>query len=258
MAWSLIQSLKSTSTGSPSTAVTAAFASNVTSGNRLFMFTTALNNSATTDIAAPTESAGTATVSAFTQLATASIVLGAAKLFVDIWTATVTGTGTCTLSATSPSTASSELGWTAQEYSGLDASAGAGCLDVAATGTGNNTTTATISTGTTAATTGAGQLALAVVGDWGASATWTLSTANGFTKDAGASLDADASAGMAVAYKTSASGATESCVWTNGAVSDSDQAAVAVIKLASGGGGSTQTFPMRPARRAPIFRASTF
>jgi hypothetical protein len=236
MAWSLIQSLKSTSTGSASTAVTAAFASSVTSGNRLFVFTTAFNQGAATDISAPVKSAGTATVSTFTLLKSAAIVPGSGKLFVDIWTATVTGTGTCTLSATSTSTSGSELGWTAQEYSGLDSSAGTGCLDVSAAGTGNSSSTATIATGTTAATSAANQLALAVVGDWGANATWTLSTANGFAKVAAASLDNDASAGMAVANKTSASGATESCVWTSGGVSDSDNACVVVIKLASGGG----------------------
>lgn len=258
MAWSLVQSLKSTSTAVASTAVTAAFASNVTAGNRIFMFTVAFQGSATTpDIATPTKSAGTATISAFTQLASATVVPGTSKLFVDIWTATVTGTGTCTLSATSTSTGGSELGWTAQEYSGLDSSAGSGCLDVAATGTGNSSSTATIATGTTASTTGAGQLALAMVGDWGASATWTLSVANGFTKVTAASLDADGNSGLAVANKTSSSGTAETATWTNGAVSDTDNAAVVVIKLA-GGAATPNPFLPRATSRVPIFRASTF
>lgn len=236
MAWALVQSLKATSTGSASTAVAASFASSVTAGNRIFMFTTAFQGSALTpDISAPTKSAGTATVSAFTQLTSASIASSGGKLFIDIWTATVSGSGTCTLSATSTTSGGSELGWAAQEYSGLDASAGSGCLDVSATGAGNNNTTATIATGTTAASHAAGQLALASVGDWGSGATWTLSTANGFTKVAAASLDADTNAAMAVANKTSASGATESAIWTNGAVADTDNAAVVVIKLAASG-----------------------
>src|SRR6059058_1615540 len=128
MTWALVQNLKPTATtGTASTAVTAAFGSNVTASGRIFVFTTAFNGTATTDIATPTKSAGTATVSAFTQLTTATVAPGTGKLFVDIWTAVVSAPGTCTLSATSPSTSGSELGWTAQEYSGLDTSAGSGC-----------------------------------------------------------------------------------------------------------------------------------
>lgn len=244
MAFSQVQTMKATSTAVAGAAVTKAFTSNVTAGNRLFMFTDNFNTGgANPDIGTPTQSAGTAVISAFTRLVHANVSSAPNNLNNDLWTATVTTGGSCTLSATNTNVGGDELGWSAAEYSGLDSSAGSGCLDVSAVGSGNIGNTNNPSTGTTAATHGANQLGLCMVDDWGANATWTLSVAGGFTKDANLSQDNDGNAGIGIATKTSANGATESATWTSG-ISNTDIAWVAVIKLAAAAATTTGPQPI--------------
>lgn len=227
----LVQSWKNTaSTATPSAAVGSSSVT-ITTGNRLILYMS--NSTSSGGAPTPTKTAGTATISVFTTLLQNSGVHGADTTYCTLWSATVTTGGTCTLSATNNSATNSELGWTAEEWSGMDGSAGTGCLDVTATGTYENNNTTNPPTGTTAATHAANQFALCMVADWGGTATWTLATANGFTKNSGASLDADANAGIAVANKVSASGATENAVWTCG-ITNIDMALVAVIKAGAG------------------------
>lgn len=230
MTWARVQTLQGGSTAVASAPVAAAFASDVVVNNRIFIFETHFGT--LTAPIGPVKTAGTATISSFANILTTNFtVAGNGKLFVSIYTALVTGSGSLTITVTNTATSGDEVGWSAAEYSGLSTASGVLILDRSATGTSNNSTTSDASTGTTLATAAANQLALCMVGDWGTGITWTLSTANGFTKVAGASLDNDAAGGIGVAEKLSRSGATESAIWTNGAVVDVDVAMVAVIKV---------------------------
>jgi len=239
MAWALVQSHKATSAASSSAIITIAeaFGSNVTAGNRIILYTST-TASASTDVPTPTDSQG----NTYTNVVGGSVI--SRFQFVSIWTAVAASTGSLTITVkTTAIDPGAELGWSAEEYSGLDASAGTGSVDKTAAGTGNDTNTSNAASGTTAATTAANQLAVSVVGDWGASATWTVN-AGGFTKNANASVDANATQGIGVANKTSASGATESCTWTTGGVTDTDVAVVAVFKLAA----AATSIPYNPQR----------
>lgn len=225
MAPALVQSAKATSIASGTT-VNKAFASNVTAGNRIFVYADS-GSANSADVNAPTGSSLT-----FTKLNSLNVG-GSGGVWFSIWTAVVASTAALTVTVTQ--NVNGELSFTMEEWSGLDSSAGSGCLDVSATGSANNTVTTNCSSGTTAATHASGQLALIAVADWGAGLTWTLSTANGFTKNSAASLDADANAGIAVANKISSSGTTEgAAVWTTGGSSDTDVGWVVVIKAAAG------------------------
>src|SRR6266567_3332034 len=147
MTWSRVQSLKAVSRTGSAANVVATFASNVTAGNRIFVYTNALIAS---DNVAVIDGQG----NTYTKLVSGG---SAATVFVDIFTAVAASTGSLQITVSS---ATGQLGWTAEEYSGLDASAGTGCRDVSAAGTANNNTTANADSGTTAATAAAGQLAL--------------------------------------------------------------------------------------------------
>ena len=226
MGWSRVQSLITTSVASAGAiSIPGTFASNVKAGNRIFVYTSATS---VADCNTPTDNQS----NTYTKLIGNSV--GTAGNFTagDIWTAVASATGSLTITVTKGAQTGGELGWTAEEYSGLDASAGSGCLDKSAAGTGNASNTSNADSGTTAATTADGQLALSMVQDWGNSVTWTVSSGTGFTKNTAASLDNDAAAGIAVGNRLSGAGSAEHCVWTEGNTSDSDTAVVAVIKLA--------------------------
>lgn len=249
MAWALVQSRKNaTTSGTGALSIAGAFGSNVTTGNRIVLYAVhTADTSGAADVNTPTDSQ----LNTYTKLIGASVVAGSSTIYVSIWTAVASATGTLTITVGSTAQSGGELGWTAEEYSGLSTSAGLGCLDKSATGTGNSSSTANASSGTTGATTGAGQLAVSMVGDWGGSVTWTVASGTGFTKNSAASLDSDANAGLGAANRLSGSGSAENCTWSDGAVSNSDVAVVAVIKLAGGGGGIV-TAPPTPARRPAL------
>lgn len=241
MAWSRVQAVAATSTASNTSLACPAFSANVTAGNRIIVFAGNYPATGTVDAAtAPTDNQG----NTYTKLVAGTVTAGAV-LSTTIWTAVVASTGSLTVTA--HCSANSEMGVSAIEYSGLDGSAGSGCLDVSAAGAGNANNTSNAPTGTTAATTAANQLAVCAVSDWGTSATWTLSTANGFSKIAAASVDADPNCSLAVAEKNSANAATESATWTNGAVADADVACVCVIKLAAAAAAAPVPPPPPPA-----------
>lgn len=229
MAWSRIQSVKTTPVaGNAALSIATSFGSSVTAGNRVFVYTGHQTNTSLTDVNTPTDNQS----NTYTKLIGGTIASGGDKFWTDIWTAVTSATGTLTITVTSPATTGGELGWTAEEYSGLDASAGTGCLDVSAAGTGNYNVNATASSGTTAATAAAGQLALSTVADWGFSATWTVSGGTGFTKNTAASIDANGTTSIGTGNRLSGAGSAENCVWSAGVV-DTDVAVVAVIKLAT-------------------------
>jgi len=220
MGWSRLQSLKSVSRTGSAANVAATFASNVTQGSRIFVYTNAVissNNVAVIDGQSNT----------YTKLVSGG---SSATVFADIWTAVASSTGSLQITVSS---ATGQLGWTAEEYSGLDGSAGTGCRDVSAAGTANNNTTANADSGTTAATAADNQLALSMIGDWGNGVTWTVTSGTGFTKNSAASLDNDANTGIAVGNRLSATGSAEHCVWTEGGTADTDVALVVVVKLAA-------------------------
>jgi len=224
-AWALAQSLKST----PSTTATiaATFGSSVTSGNRVFVFTG--SNFGSGDVSSVTDSQG----NLYTKLISNSIV--ADNIYGDIWTAVATSTGTLTITVAGATPSPSEYGWTAAEYSGLDASAGSGCLDVSVAATPPGEGIENVSAGTTSAVAGAGELALCLIADW-ASATWTVAGA-GFVKNTAASIDGNSFQDVGVASMNTSSGGV-TCSWTPSA--DANGAAcIAVIKLATTSNTST-------------------
>src|SRR6266702_840220 len=228
MAWAQVQTLNGSETATSGATLSATFASNVISGNRILLFTAHYENPAT-NIATPTSSPSLT----WTKLVEAQVTSGSDNVWAAVWSAVVASTGTLQISVVNTGGSGHEVGWTAGEYSGLDGSAGTGCVEVAATGTGvtNGAATTSVSTGTTAATHAANQLAVAVYGDWGAALTITAPT--GFTKQAGLSRDAAVDAGQCVATKTSANAATEGGTFTYTSTSLDATALVLVIKLAA-------------------------
>lgn len=231
MAYSLIQSSAGTSATTGTTATVTL--TSVQSGNRVFAHTSYYDANGGADCTLASSPANT-----WTKLVSASGVPGTPatdKIYEDLWTCIAGATGNLTITMTGAS--GQEKGVAAQEYSGLDTSAGSGCLDVSATGTVVANTTANAGSGTTAATHAANQLGLSGVGDWGASATWTVAS-GGFVKTAAGSRDADAITSQAIGNKTSANGATEVCAWSDGTANGAI-AWVAVIKLAA----ATAIFP---------------
>src|SRR5438309_1511819 len=164
MAWAFVQSAASASQTPATATMTKAFTSNVTAGNRILVWTDSQAASGQVP-GTPTDSQG----NTYTQLV-GTTYNGTAGTF-RLYSAVAGSTGACTVSLGigTISLSSSELGFTIEEYSGLDTSAGTGCLDKSSTGSG---TASPISCGTTAATTAANQLAVAGVGDWGQSLTY--------------------------------------------------------------------------------------
>lgn len=218
-AWSLVQSVAPASVASGATSA-AAFPANVTAGNRILVYTARISNA--TDVNTPTDTQG----NIYTR-----IVQNSSTICLSIWTAVAETTGANTITVTT--SAGSQYGWTAQEYAGLDNSAGTGCLDVSANGTNANVTTQP-TTGTTPATHADGQLAVVTACDWGDLITGLPPA--GYTKTSAASRDNDANADQVVAVKTSAGGATEGGTFSGFAGTASLRAAsVAVIKRAAAG-----------------------
>lgn len=245
MAYTLVQSASPASVATGTTLATTL--TSVQSGNRVFVHTSYYDSNGGADCTLASSPSNT-----WTKLLSANFApVTTDKIYEDLWTCVAGATGNLTITMTGAS--AQEKGIAAQEYSGLDSSAGSGCLDVSTTGTGQGNNTTNPSSGTTAATHAANQLCLSGVGDWGASATWTVSS-GGIVKDATASTDADGITSHAMGHKTSASGATEVCVWTCGGATNSDIAWIAVIKLASGGAAVVK--PPSPRSNQAVHRAA--
>lgn len=233
MSWAHVQSVARASVAPATTSTTLSFASNVTANNRLFAFisATAGSNAASNMAITATDSQGNtwSKIASLDSPGTSGSSVGSYPN-VSMWTAVASTSGPLTLTVGYPSgnigAAGSELGFSISEYSGLDTSAALGCVDKSATGSGS---ASPIPTGTTGATTADNQLALAMVGDWGSGSTYTAPA--GFTLVANACKQADASAGIAVATKLSASGATEGGSFAYGAGATQALGIIAVIKL---------------------------
>lgn len=220
----------------------------VTAGNRIVVATVHFDDNATPkEVNTPTDAQG----NTYTAGLSNSVVTLSGKLFVTLWSAVAgsTGSNVITVTTVASGTANGELTIACLEYSGADTSAGSAWIDQSATGAGQNQTTTNPTTGTTAATAAAGQMAIALVGDTGSGVTWTVSS-GGETKDAAASNTASTIGGMAVADKTSASGATETCTFTCGNALNSEVALIVVMKAAS----AVVALPpwSRPAQRPPV------
>lgn len=233
-AWGQAQTLNGSQAIGSAASLAASFGSNVTIGNRILLFTGSyFVSSRILNTNTPTSSPSLT----WTQLKVIRTNDNSAGgVLTGIWTAVVGATGTLQITVTNPAgAAGDELGWTAGEYSGLDGSAGTGCLDVSATGAGNSGSAAstTCPTGTTAATAGAGELAVAHLSDWGASLTYTA--VSGFNKQAGLSRDAAANLGQCVGTRVSVGTETEGGNFTYASTAVNNGALVAVIKLAAGG-----------------------
>lgn len=225
MAWNLVQSVKTTPV-SPAATRTLPFAGNVTAGNRVMVYVGSASGGTALLPATPTDNQG----NTYTQIA--STQSGTDNPFVGVYTAVVGASGalTVTIGPGSLTGAASQIGASGHEFSGLSTATGTGCLDVSAT---NNSPGPNTIVGPTAATTGANQLALAILADWGSAPTTHTTASAGWTKVAGASVDANALGNLFVATKTSPSGALETATIDSTAASGGDVAVVAVIKLAS-------------------------
>jgi hypothetical protein len=85
----------------------------------------------------------------------------------SVWSAPITAGGGTKPTITVKTTASADVGASVLEYSGLSTAAGAGAVDQLKTATGKTTTAANVSSGATAASTAAGELAIGFYADSG-------------------------------------------------------------------------------------------
>jgi hypothetical protein len=247
VAWALVQSAAATPV-SPAATITKAFTSNVTAGNRVFVYVGASSGGTATVPATPTDTQS----NTYTALLTNQ--LGTNNPYIAVYTAVMASTGANTVTVgvgTLATTGGTELALTMEEFSGLDSSAGSGCVDKSATGNGSTTS---FVLATTAATTASNQLAIAAASDWGASVTMTTAS-SGWTKDAGSSRDADAIISQFVATKLSASGTTETLTLAASATADQIVGGIVVIKLASA---ATSNPIFRPRMTSQAVRRAAF
>lgn len=188
----------------------------MTSGNRVLV--TCVTNGLVS-ATAPTDTQG----NTYTKLREKS---SGAAIVVSIWTAQLSATGANVVTMHGASCA---MAIEVSEYSGLDTSAGTGCLDVSNDATGSTTPAVTAAT---PATGGANELVYSGYGDNGdstsvaPSATWTLDDGNapsGFTTVVAEHKDSGGSGSTA----TGSFAAASTISWV---------AVVVVIKLAGGVG----------------------
>ena len=237
MAWSIAQRLTVTPTTNTGTSITLAHAlgSAVSTTNRILLFIGVSHTAGFMPTFAISDSLG----STWTQLLinhvyTASGGTTSPEICV-VYTCVPASAGTMTITVKSTPTASStnEIGWTAAEVSGLDMSAGSGCLRTSGIGTGNQGGSASTSVpcGTTAAADTSGDLALAFGTDWGDTLTWSVS-GTGFSIDTGLSINANATQNVVVATKTG-TGTTDTASFTYTSTATANVAEVLAIKMVS-------------------------
>ena len=97
----------------------------------------------------------------------------------SVWTAPITAGGGTKPTITVKPTSAADVGAAALEYAGLSTASGTGALDVQAHAVGNSNGAATVSSGSTPATTAGNELALGFFADSGFGD--TLTAGNGYT-----------------------------------------------------------------------------
>jgi hypothetical protein len=155
--------------------------SNLTSGNRLVVETGVWSGSHAT-MKSVTDSAGDQFVELLHFLASDGTEM-------SVWTAPITAGGGTKPTITTTPTAKADVGVAALEYSGLSTVADTTVMDQMADASGTTSTAATVSSGATPATTGAGELALGFYADSGFGD--TLTVGSGWTSRANVSKTGD-------------------------------------------------------------------
>lgn len=239
MAWSIVQRNKPATATASATSITKAnaFGSNVSTANRLVIIVGVNYNPGTTGktfTVAITDGQG----NTWTQIGSTASAPNNSNtqehLFVYTTVPGSSGALTPSVKATGTATGSWEMGWVGAEISGLDMSAGTGCLRTSSVGTGSSGTGATTSVncGTTGTDT-AGDLVIGASSDWGGTIVYSIST-TGFTKDAGLTINSDGNQDLTVATKT-ATGSTNAPTFTYTSSSVQNIGNCTVIALASSG-----------------------
>lgn len=187
------------------TSLSVTMPSAVTTGDRLVVEAADWSSGHAT-IGSVTDSAG----DTFTEVTTAT---GPDGTQLSVWTAPVTASGGTSPTIMVKPTAKADIGLTALEYSGLSAASGTGAVDQTATATGTTTTARAISSGSTAATTAPGELAVGFYSDSGFGDTLTADP--GYTSRANVAPDGDME--MLVEDRSVGQGATPAPSVTTGA-----------------------------------------
>jgi Domain of unknown function (DUF1929)/Fibronectin type III domain len=133
--------------------------SNVTAGNRLVVEVGVWSN-ANSSASAVTDSAG----NTYTEL---THFKAAENTELSVWTAPITAGGATRPTITVKTNSTADIGAAALEYSGLSTAAGSGVVDQLKTASGKTSAAATVSSGATAPSTAAGELALGFYVDSG-------------------------------------------------------------------------------------------
>jgi Domain of unknown function (DUF1929)/Fibronectin type III domain/Glyoxal oxidase N-terminus len=136
---------------------------NVTTGNRLIV-EAGVWSSANATASSVTDSAG----NAYTKLTSFK---ASDQTEMSIWSAPITAGGGTKPTVSVKTTGSADIGATVLEYSGLSTAAGTGAVDQLKTATGKTSAASAVSSGATAASTAAGQLAMGFYADSGFGAT---------------------------------------------------------------------------------------
>jgi hypothetical protein len=145
------------------TTVTLQPTSNVTTGNRLIV-ETGMWSSGNASASAVTDSAG----NTYTEL---THFKASDNTELSVWSAPITAGGGTRPTITVRASGAADIGATALEYSGLSTAAGSGVVDQLKTATGKTAGAGNVSSGATAASTAAGELALGFYADSGFGAT---------------------------------------------------------------------------------------
>jgi hypothetical protein len=137
--------------------------SNVTSGNRVIV-EVGVWSSGSASASAVTDSAG----NTYTEL---THFKASDNTELSVWSAPITAGGGTRPTITVKGTAKADIGATALEYSGLSTAAGTGVIDQLKTATGKTTAAGSVSSGATAPSSAAGELAIGFYADSGFGAT---------------------------------------------------------------------------------------
>jgi hypothetical protein len=143
--------------------LTLAPTANVSTGNRLIVQAGVWSNG-NASAASVTDSAG----NTYTEL---THFKASDNTELSVWSAPITAGGTTKPTISVKTTASADIGAAVLEYSGLSPAAGTGVLDQLKTATGTTTAVSAVSSGATAASTAAGELAMGFYADSGFSNT---------------------------------------------------------------------------------------
>jgi hypothetical protein len=218
--------------GANKTSLAVTPTTNVTAGNRLVVLVGVWASSNTT-AKSVTDSAGNTYVEVLHFTASDGTEM-------SVWTAPITSGGGTKPTITATVTASADVGVTALEYSGLSAVTDASVVDQAAHATGTTSGSATVSSGTTAATTASNELALGLYVDSGFGD--TLTAGAGYTARTNVSpagdmemLAEDQVLGAAGATPNAGIGTGPSTIWL-----------AATVVLKNGGPPPPPTVPAAP------------